>query len=122
MKAILSANTERYLFNFRLPLARALRDAGYEVLLLSLAEAAACGRLVVTTNVPGCREIVQDGVNGFLVPVRDSAALAEALRKLIGDPALRQVTCPSNFHSSFILNLCCQRLSRCQIYLSAFSM
>ena len=57
---------------------------------LSLAEAAACGRPVVTTDVPGCREIVQDGVNGFLVPVRDSAALAEALRKLIGDPALRQ--------------------------------
>jgi glycosyltransferase involved in cell wall biosynthesis len=57
---------------------------------LSLAEAAACGRPVVTTDAPGCREIVQDGVNGFLVPVRDSVTLAEALRKLIEDPALRQ--------------------------------
>ena len=56
---------------------------------LSLAEAAACGRPVVTTDVPGCREIVRDGVNGFLVPVRDPVALAEALRKLIEDPALR---------------------------------
>lgn len=56
---------------------------------LSLAEAAACGRPVVTTDAPGCREVVTDGVNGFLVPVRDSAALADALRKLIDDPALR---------------------------------
>ncbi len=57
---------------------------------LSLAEAAACARPVVTTDAPGCREIVQDGVNGFLVPVRDAAALAEALRKLIEDPGLRR--------------------------------
>jgi glycosyltransferase involved in cell wall biosynthesis len=56
----------------------------------SLAEAGACGRPVVTTDAPGCREIVQDGVNGFLVPVRDASALAEALRKLMVDPALRQ--------------------------------
>jgi len=57
---------------------------------LSLAEAGACARPLVATDVPGCREIVQDGVNGFLVPVRDAEALAEALGKLIGDPALRQ--------------------------------
>jgi glycosyltransferase involved in cell wall biosynthesis len=57
---------------------------------LSLAEAGACARPVVTTDAPGCREIVQDGVNGFLVPVRDAVALAEALLKLIRDPALRQ--------------------------------
>ncbi len=56
---------------------------------LSLAEAGACARPVVTTDAPGCREIVQDGVNGFLVPVRNAAALAEALQKLIEDPALR---------------------------------
>jgi len=55
-----------------------------------LAEAGACARPLVATDVPGCREIVQDGVNGFLVPVRDAEALAEALGKLIGDPALRQ--------------------------------
>lgn len=55
----------------------------------SLLEAAACGLPIVTTDAPGCREVVRDGVNGLLVPVRDSAALATALGKLIGDPALR---------------------------------
>jgi glycosyltransferase involved in cell wall biosynthesis len=56
----------------------------------SLAEAAACGRPLVAADVPGCKEIVRDGVNGYLVPVRDAAALAGALRKLINAPALRQ--------------------------------
>lgn len=55
-----------------------------------LAEAAACGRALVATNVPGCREIVRDGENGFLVPPRDAPALAEALRKLIKDAYLRR--------------------------------
>ena len=54
-----------------------------------LLEAAACGRPIVATDAPGCREIVQDGVNGLLVPIRDPVALAAALRKLIEDPALR---------------------------------
>ncbi|MEW5940336.1 MAG: glycosyltransferase family 4 protein [Chloroflexota bacterium] len=54
-----------------------------------LLEAAACARPIVTTDWPGCREAVRDGVNGFLVPPRDSSALAEALRTLIVDPALR---------------------------------
>jgi glycosyltransferase involved in cell wall biosynthesis len=56
----------------------------------SLLEAAACGLPIVTTDVPGCREVVQDGLNGFLVPVHDAAALAAALGKLIGDAALRR--------------------------------
>lgn len=55
-----------------------------------LIEAAACGRPVVATDVPGCREIVRHGENGLLVPARDSQALAEALQQLILDPALRQ--------------------------------
>lgn len=55
-----------------------------------LIEAAACGRPIVTTDVPGCREIVRHGENGLLVPVRDAAALADALRRLIEDPVLRQ--------------------------------
>ena len=55
-----------------------------------LAEAAACTRALVTTDVPGCREIVRDGENGLLVPVRDAPALAGALKKLIEDPALRR--------------------------------
>jgi glycosyltransferase involved in cell wall biosynthesis len=56
----------------------------------SLLEAAACGLPIVTTDAPGCREVVRDGVNGLLVPVRDAAALVAALRKLIDDAALRR--------------------------------
>jgi glycosyltransferase involved in cell wall biosynthesis len=55
----------------------------------SLLEAAACGLPIVTTDAPGCREVVQDGVNGLLVPVRDVDALVKALGKLIDDAALR---------------------------------
>jgi len=54
-----------------------------------LLEAAACGLPIVTTDTPGCREIVRDGDNGFLVPVRDAQALAVALRSLINNDALR---------------------------------
>lgn len=55
----------------------------------SLLEAASCGRPIVTTDVPGCREIVQEGENGFLVPAGDSQALADALAKLIVNADLR---------------------------------
>jgi glycosyltransferase involved in cell wall biosynthesis len=54
-----------------------------------LIEAAACGRAIVTTDAPGCREIVRNGQNGLLVPVRNTRALAEALRLLIENPLLR---------------------------------
>ena len=56
----------------------------------TLLEAAASGRAIVTTDVPGCREVVQDGVNGFLVPVKDSVKLADALEKLINNKGLRK--------------------------------
>lgn len=52
-------------------------------------EAMACGLPVVTTDCGGMREAVADGVEGFVVPVRDPAAMAEALRKLAADPELR---------------------------------
>lgn len=55
-----------------------------------LIEAAACGRPIVATDVPGCREIVRHNDNGLLVPANDSVALANALRELIIDPALRK--------------------------------
>ena len=55
----------------------------------SLQEAAACGLPIVTTDVPGCREVVRDGENGILVPHRNVDALAKALLRLITDPALR---------------------------------
>ena len=54
-----------------------------------LIEAAACGRAIVTTDVPGCRDIVRHEENGLLVPVRDAKALAEALARLLNDPGLR---------------------------------
>lgn len=49
-------------------------------------EALATGRTVVVTDVPGCREIVQQGVFGELVPVRDPVALASSMRRLARDP------------------------------------
>lgn len=55
-----------------------------------LIEAASCGLPIVTADVPGCREIVRDGDNGLLVPVRDGPATADALRRLIADTALRE--------------------------------
>ena len=50
-----------------------------------LLEAAACGRAVVTTDVPGCRDAIDPGITGLLVPVRNATALAEALNGLIND-------------------------------------
>lgn len=55
-----------------------------------LLEALASGRPVVTTNVTGCKEVVTDGLNGFLVPARDVASLVIALRQLINDSELRK--------------------------------
>ncbi len=56
---------------------------------VSLIEAAACGKPIVATDIPGCRVVVQDGVNGFLVPVDDPQKLAEALERLARSPELR---------------------------------
>jgi len=55
----------------------------------SLSEAAAAGRAIVTTDVPGCREVVRHGYNGLLVPARSATELAAALERLILDPVLR---------------------------------
>lgn len=54
----------------------------------SLIEGAASGLPLVTTDAPGCREIVRHEVEGLLVPLRDSAALANAISRLEGDPEL----------------------------------
>ena len=56
----------------------------------SLLEAAACGRPIVATDVPGCREIARPGVNALLVPADDAAALADAIDQLAGDADLRR--------------------------------
>jgi glycosyltransferase involved in cell wall biosynthesis len=52
-----------------------------------LIEAAACGRVVITTDHPGCRDAINPGVTGVLVPVRDVIALANAVQELLSDPA-----------------------------------
>ena len=56
----------------------------------ALIEACAVGRPIVTTDVPGCRECVDEGVNGFLVPVKTSLELADAIEKLILDKDKRK--------------------------------
>jgi glycosyltransferase involved in cell wall biosynthesis len=54
-----------------------------------LLEAAACGKAVIATDVPGCREVVQHQKTGLLVPVRDSVALADAIASLLTNHELR---------------------------------
>lgn len=56
----------------------------------SLIEACAVGRPIVTTNAPGCKECVDEGINGFLVPVGDSDQLAQKIKLLIDDAVLRK--------------------------------
>ncbi|MFT0891785.1 glycosyltransferase family 4 protein [Pseudochelatococcus sp. G4_1912] len=59
-----------------------LPSRGGEGLPRTLLEAGACGRAIVTTNVPGCRRLVRDGVEGLIVPPNDAQALAEAFVSL----------------------------------------
>jgi glycosyltransferase involved in cell wall biosynthesis len=55
-----------------------------------LIEAAAAGRPIVTTDVPGCRDVVEQGVSGIIVPVRNAPALADAIEDLVRSPELRR--------------------------------
>jgi len=57
----------------------------------ALLEAAASGLPIVTTDVPGCRDVVRDGYNGYLVPPREAHALADALEKLIRSAGEREL-------------------------------
>jgi len=61
----------------------------HENLSNELLEAAAIGRPIIAANLPGCREVVRDGITGLLVEPRDSNALAEAMLRLGQDPDLR---------------------------------
>jgi glycosyltransferase involved in cell wall biosynthesis len=54
-----------------------------------LIEAAACAKPLIATDVPGCRVVVEDGVNGLLVKPRDSTSLAKAMERLISDGTAR---------------------------------
>ena len=55
-----------------------------------LIEAAACGRAIVTSDAPGCRDICRDGVNGLLIEPGDPDGLERAIRRLVAEPELRQ--------------------------------
>jgi len=65
---------------------------------VSTQEAMAAGRAVITTDVPGCRQTVVDGVNGFLVPPRCPQALAEAMVRFIKQPELIRSMGESSLH------------------------
>ncbi len=70
----------------------------------SLVEAAAAGRPIVATDVPGCREVVRQGREGYLVPFGDIDAAARALVELAGDRALRVrlgTAANARFHARF---------------------
>jgi glycosyltransferase involved in cell wall biosynthesis len=56
----------------------------------TLIEAAACGRAIVTSDAPGCRDICRDGVNGLLIGPGDPDGLERAIRRLVAEPELRQ--------------------------------
>jgi glycosyltransferase involved in cell wall biosynthesis len=62
----------------------------YEGTPLTLFEAMASAKAIVSTAVDGCREVVDDGETGLLVPPRDPAALAQALDRVLGDRSLRE--------------------------------
>jgi glycosyltransferase involved in cell wall biosynthesis len=71
-----------------------------------LVEAAAAGRPIVATDVPGCREVVRQGLEGYLVPFGDIEAAAQALTRLAADRALRQrlgAAAKARFHEHFTL-------------------
>ena len=67
-----------------------LPSRGGEGIPMSLLEAAGCGRPLVATDVPGCREVARPGVTGLLVAPDDAVALADAIETLAKDPAMRR--------------------------------
>ena len=68
----------------------ALPSLGGEGVQLSLIEAAACGRPLVATDTPGCRDIAREGINALLVPPGDPDKLADAIERLAADAGLRR--------------------------------
>jgi glycosyltransferase involved in cell wall biosynthesis len=68
--------------------AAVLPSRGGEGLPRTLLEAAACGRALLTTDVPGCRDFTRDGLDGYVVPPDDPAALTQTMLCLANDPAL----------------------------------
>ena len=63
-----------------------LPSRGGEGLPRTLLEGASCGRAILTSDVPGCRALVRDGIEGLLVPPNDAVALGRAMVALARDP------------------------------------
>ncbi len=85
----------------------------------SLVEAMASARPVITTDVPGCREIVRDGVEGFVVPKEDAGALAGAIRRLAEDAEARRTmgqAALKRFREGYTTEIVMERIS--EIYRS----
>lgn len=51
-------------------------------------EAMACGKAIITTDVPGCRETVEDGKNGYLIEAKNVSALVAKMKQFINNPGL----------------------------------
>lgn len=75
----------------------------------TLLEAMSCGRPIITTDWPGCREPVEDGVNGYMIPIKNADILAERMTALAQDRALMErmadaayETCKNKFEVSII--------------------
>jgi len=67
-----------------------LPSRGGEGVPKALLDAAACGRALVATDVPGCRDVVRHGISGLLVPPRNASALAQAIEQLLKNPGMRR--------------------------------
>lgn len=76
----------------------------------SVLEAMATGRAIITTDAPGCREPVREGVNGFLVPPRNARELAEAMLRFIRQPDLVRQMGTASRHSA------CERYDSRNVY------
>ena len=76
----------------------------------SVLEALSVGRPVITTDAPGCRETVKEGENGFLVPVKNTAAIADAMLRLCNEPQTAQnmaAASRSYAETKFDVNIVC---------------
>ena len=83
----------------------------------AILEAQAVGRAIVTTDAPGCSETVIDGYNGYIVPLKNGRALAEAIEKLVQSPEKRKemadnayLHCKKTFASEIICNEICSQM------------